>query len=31
VVIEQIKDRIANADVTIIDPRSRQAQMLAAA
>jgi hypothetical protein len=31
VVIAQIKDRIANADVTIIDPRSRQAQMLAAA
>jgi hypothetical protein len=31
VVIAQIKDRIANADVTIIDPRSRQAQMLSQA
>lgn len=30
-VIPQIKDQIANADVTIIDPRSRQAQMLAGA
>jgi hypothetical protein len=29
VVIAQIKSRISNADVTIIDPRSRQAQMLA--
>jgi hypothetical protein len=28
VVIAQIKERVANADVTIIDPRSRQAQML---
>jgi hypothetical protein len=29
-VIAQIKSRISNADVTIIDPRSRQAQMLQA-
>ena len=30
-VIPQIQSQIANADVTIIDPRSRQAQMLAGA
>jgi hypothetical protein len=30
-VIPEIKNQITNADVTIIDPRSRQAQMLAGA